>query len=154
VEQNGGIAVAIVLGFTIIFPTFWCFVVLLIARMSGWAKLAEYYQTSDAPIGPTWRFESALMRWTSRYGNVVTLSAETQGLRIALFPLFRPGHPPLLVPWGEISATPASFRVLFWTPMELRFARAPDIPFCIRESTFHRIQEAAGGQVAASNPGA
>jgi hypothetical protein len=151
-EENWVTAATSVAGFIVIFPIFWCAIVVLISRVSGWARLAERYHTNEAAQGPAWRFESASMRWNSRYGNIVTLSAEAQGLRIALFPLFRPGHPPLLVPWNEISARPASFRVLFRTPMELRFARAPEIPFCLRETAFLRIQAAAGGHLRLTTP--
>lgn len=32
----------------------------------------------------------------------MTVSVEPDGLRLAVMALFRPGHPPVLIPWAEI----------------------------------------------------
>ena len=38
----------------------------------------------------------------SSYSNVLTVSLEPEGLRLAVMGLFRPGHPPLRIPWGDL----------------------------------------------------
>ena len=81
-------------------PAFWCGVVWLIGQF-GWRRLAEAYAT-DAPLtGRAFRMTSAGIGGAS-YSNALTISIEPDGLRIAPLFLFRPGHPPLLIPWDQI----------------------------------------------------
>lgn len=35
---------------------------------------------------------------------MLVVALTSAGLYLAVFPPFRPGHPPLLIPWGEIEA--------------------------------------------------
>lgn len=46
--------------------------------------------------------QSGIMRWTTRYGNVLTIGADSRGLYLAVLFLFRSGHPPLYIPWDGI----------------------------------------------------
>ena len=48
--------------------------------------------------------QSAAMRWLTHYNNVLTVGADSEGLFLVPFFLFRVGHPPLFVPWAEITA--------------------------------------------------
>ena len=92
--------VLIPLAVLVVFPAFWCGVVWLIGQF-GWRRLAEAYGT-DAPItGRTFRMTSASIG-AANYGNSLTISIEPDGLRIAPLFLFRPGHPPVLIPWDEV----------------------------------------------------
>jgi len=90
----------IVLLFLAVFPLFWSGVCLLISMM-GWSRLAAAYQTEDEAIGETFRTVTGRVG-ASSYSNVLTVSIEPEGLRLAVMILFRPGHPPILIPWGDI----------------------------------------------------
>lgn len=51
----------------------------------------------------TWRFQPCRVG-TDFSGNVFFISAGANGLRFAMFILFRPGVPPFVIPWSELRA--------------------------------------------------
>lgn len=94
------VALAAVLAFLVVFPAFWSGVVWLVGQF-GWRRLARDYET-DAPItGRTFRMQTATVGGAN-YSSSLTISIEPDGLRMAPMALFRPGHPPVLIPWDEI----------------------------------------------------
>lgn len=110
---------------------------LLSSRLTGWANLAEVYTASGACSGEQWHFQSAALRWWTHYGNCLTVGADAQGLWISVFFLFRLGHPNLMIPWSEVSATKVDG--LFGRYVELRFQRVPGVPFRITERLAGRL---------------
>jgi hypothetical protein len=83
------------------------------------------------------------MRWASHYGNCLTIGADTTGLMLSVLFPYRPGHPPLFIPWGEISL--ASRRdFLFIRRVKLLLGREEQIPFVIGGGLAEQIQAAAG----------
>ena len=82
--------------------TLWLVVSAIVSYMSGWFALSELYRTRAPFDGAKWRWQSAHMRWLTHYNNVLTLGATQESLYLAVMPLFRFMHPPLLVPWNEI----------------------------------------------------
>jgi hypothetical protein len=122
------------------------------AQLSGWAELAKYYR-SDAPFeGERWTFCSCRMRWLTHYGGCVTVGANEYGLYLALFSLFRIWHPPLLIPWHEVSLK--MDKTIVWERMELRFNQAPDIKATFYGGwvwTFAESQDQQRRHFAASN---
>jgi hypothetical protein len=125
------------------FVLLWCGILFLIAVFSGWVTLSRRFRLTSVFTGPTWEFRSAYMRWTSRCGNCLSIGADTAGLKLSVFFLFRPGHPPLFVPWGEISvARRRDF--LFIRRVKLLLGREEQIPFVISGGLADRIQAAAG----------
>ena len=83
------------------------------------------------------------MRWLTHYNNVLTVGADSEGLFLVPFFLFRVGHSPLFVPWPEINARKT--KQLFFFPMvELRLGSFEQIPFTIRPSLAARLESASG----------
>jgi len=82
------------------------------------------------------------MRWIAGYGRCLTVGANETGLYLATFPFFMPGHPPLLIPWSEVSY---SKRKMFFVPM-VRFELGTEIsvPFWVRETLAERLRNVAG----------
>ena len=90
----------IVLLVATVFPLFWCGVTALIGRL-GWARLAASYRTDAGATGQTFRGVSGMVG-VSSYQNVLTVSIEPDGLRLAVMLPFRVGHPPVLIPWSDL----------------------------------------------------
>jgi len=128
---------------SLLFVLLWCAIVFLIAALSGWMDLAERFRLTSTFTGPTWGFQSARMRWTSHYGSCLGVGADATGLMLSVLFLFRPGHPPLFVPWSEISVAK---RQNFWFIRRVRLllGREEQIPLVISGSLADRIQAAAG----------
>lgn len=124
------------------FVGLWIGVSILLARIGGWSTLADVYRSSEAFEGNRWRFQSAQMRWGVNYNGILTVGANTRGLYLAVGLLLRAGHPPLFIPWTDISVRPERGR--WFAAMEFRCRRAPAIPIRISEGLGRRIVAAAG----------
>jgi hypothetical protein len=100
----------------------WMLVCVTLSAMGGWQVLARHYPLLSPFTGRRFRFRSGRLG-SVNYGSCLTLGAGTQGLYLAVFPLFRPAHPPLLIPWSEV--TVREVQVWLFKQVELEFAKAP-----------------------------
>ena len=94
-------------------------------------------------MGEKWTMQSARMRWLTQYNNVLTIGADSAGLYMSPFVLFRIWHPALFVPWSEITDVRET-QFLFIKFVEMRLGRVEEIPFRIRASLAAKIRAAAG----------
>lgn len=135
--------------FPVVFPPFfvcmWIIAGYWVALTSGWRLLAKRFRLQGTFTGQKWTMQSARMRWFSQYNNVLTIGADTAGLFMATLFLFRAGHPPLFVPWSEITDV-REIQFLFIKFVEMRLGRVEEIPFRIRASLAAKIQIAAGAE--------
>jgi len=114
----------------------------LIGRISGWSALANFYRFPGEFVGQKWRFQSAQLRWYMGYNNCLTIGANESGLFLSVFFLLRIGHPTLFIPWEDVSVT---MKKGTWGKYsELRFRRAPTIPFRMSGKLSDKIAEVAG----------
>lgn len=103
----------------------WCIVLWVIARTFGWRRLAQRYEdtsffaTSSRDIV---RFASAQIGLAS-YSGVLILDATDTGVSIVPIRIFRPFHPPLTIPWSEMTIQVRGGKR--WKAVQLKF---PDIP--------------------------
>ena len=94
--------VLILLGFAIVFPLFFMAICWLISLTSGWTRLAKTFRTNEATSGAVLRMQSARIGF-AQYKGCLTICVLDTGLRLSVTLPFRFGHPPLLIPWEEIS---------------------------------------------------
>jgi len=119
-----GVAVGVVI--------LWAVVSYIVSFAGGWWKLAQRYR-SERPLPAHRRaMQKGQMRFGSRYKSVLTLASDSEGIYLGVMYLFRPGHPPLFVPWTEVEVE-APKRSLFTTTQVLRLGR-DRIPLKLRES--------------------
>lgn len=83
------------------------------------------------------------MRWSCHYNSCLTVGADPTGLQLSVFVLFRAGHPPLFIPWYEISVA-RRWNFLFIRQVKLLLGREEQIPFVMSGHLADRIQAAAG----------
>jgi hypothetical protein len=115
----------------------WIALSILIAKLSGWARLARHYRADAPPDGARFHFQSAGMRFWTSYSGCLTVGANRKGLYLAVWFLFRFGHPPLIVPWRDITMT--ACKRFFIQQVVLRFDRCPSIPFIISKRLADKI---------------
>jgi hypothetical protein len=134
------------------FAVLWTTIVFLISHLGGWASLAERYRCDESFTGERWRFQRGQFRWLAGYNNCLTIGADPRGLYLSVFPLFRMGHPPLFIPWRDISVSRTK---VFWVK-QLRFSLGNDpcIPLTVYERLGQRIQAAAASSWTADLPAA
>ncbi|MDZ4405430.1 hypothetical protein [Prosthecobacter sp.] len=109
---------AIVGGFLVVFPLFWCLVVWILSRVSGWHRLAARHASASRPVtGARHDGVTGMVGGVSHRGTL-TLHFDTEGFFLEVMPLFRIGHPRLFIPWSEITGR-RPFAVLWWKAMRL-----------------------------------
>jgi hypothetical protein len=124
------------------FIAFWVVVHSLISVLSGWWNVAIFYKAERPFSGQKFRFQSANMRVWMSYGNCLIIGSDPTGLYISIFSPFRIAHPPLFIPWEDISGKPA--RVFWINKVELCFEKCPEIPFTLSKRLAKKIERASG----------
>ena len=82
----------------------WFLMLALLSYAGGWSVLAREYREDALTVanGPGWHFQSgSLKTWCGYNGCLVVVAGET-GLRLSVWAMFRPAHPPLFLPYDEM----------------------------------------------------
>lgn len=125
------------------FIAFWFLIIFFISAISGWRALAQRYR-SDMPFsGHTWHLRSGRMGGMARYSGVLTVGVNPAGLYLAVMPLFRVGHPPLFIPWPDVSVT--SERRFLGSFIFFTFRQAPMVSLQLWERFGREVLETARG---------
>ncbi|MDM8527540.1 hypothetical protein QUF58_04940 [Anaerolineales bacterium HSG24] len=97
----------------------------LLANTGGWAGLAEHYQLQDSFEGQKWHFRSGRMGLIN-YKSCLIVGTNDEGLYLAVLPIFRISHPPLFIPWEDIT-TSESKRLVIIPYLDFTFACVPSV---------------------------
>ncbi len=98
--------------FPIFFVGLWCGICMLISRIGGWHRLAAQFATRRPPSGSRFIMEGGRVGW-ARYRGCLTIYTSPDGLYLSVWLPFRPGHPPLLIPWAFVRNV--TTRQILWT---------------------------------------
>jgi len=120
----------------------WLLVSAVISYIGGWNTLAKRFRLRTPFLGEKWRGQSGQMRWIAGYGNCLTLGCNHEGLYLAIMPLFRFRHPPLLIRWDEIKISRT--RILFFRYVRFGLGRELDIPLYLRPRIADKLRHASG----------
>lgn len=131
--------------FLVFFAATWVLVSFALSRFGGWTTLAGYYPAEHPFEGKLIRFQAAQLRRGTNYNGCLNFGASYEGLYIVPMPPFRAFHPPLLIPWSDITARPYKMW-RYWTFVELRLQRAPDIPVRIKQSLAQQLADNSNGR--------
>jgi hypothetical protein len=111
--------VEILILFAVLFPVGWCAILLIVSWTGGWWDLAKNYAVAAEPEGKRFEFQSIKVGH-SNYSACLTIVVGGEGLYLRVFPMFRCGHPPLLIPWSEFHSL-KEFKILWlWPMVEMR----------------------------------
>jgi hypothetical protein len=121
----------------------YCAVSVAVSWWSGWRPLARQFGTKTKFTGALWRAQSGQMRWLCSYRGCLTVGANLEGLYLATFPFFPLFHPPLFIPWSEVSA---ARKHLFPGIGGIRFRLGKElsIPLWIGDRLAERLSGVAG----------
>ena len=124
--------------YILFFIILWICVCKLLSAIGGWRSLAGDYQAHASFDGQKLWFKSVTLRRWTNYNNCVNMGADKYGLFLSVFLIFRIGHPPLYIPWTDISTEAVSRRFL---PdiVKLTFAKQPEVPAMISQKLAARI---------------
>lgn len=106
--------------------------------MGGWRILAREYRANSSFDGQKLWLKSATMRWWTNYNNCVNIGANKYGLYLSVLPVFRVGHPPLFMPWMDIS-TEVTQRRFLPDVVKFNFTRQPEVPVILSKKLAAKI---------------
>jgi len=120
----------------------WLTASFVISYSGGWALLARKFRFRGKFSGSRWRWQSGQMRGIAGYSHCLMIGANPEGLYLAVQFPFHLLHPPLLIPWSEVSFTRK--RMLLFRMVRFELGREHSIPLWVRETLVERLKQAAG----------
>lgn len=124
------------------FLAFWLLLNFIVSRLTGWARIAAHYQNAGSFPVQVWRFQTVTTRWGMGYKGCTTVGADPRGVYFSFSFLFRFGHPPIFVPWSDI--TISEKQITRSKMLELRFRKTENLPVRIFPDLGDRLAAAAG----------
>jgi hypothetical protein len=94
--------IVILCSFPILFITVWSVTTWLIAWLAGWLRLAGVYRIQTSPLNGKNYGGVYGMVGISNYRGVLNVQITPEGLHLSVAKIFRPGHPPLFIPWKSL----------------------------------------------------
>jgi hypothetical protein len=94
------------------------------STQSGWRNLSQNYRFRENNGPKQWRFVTARMAKEGRLSGfraALNIGADKLGLYLSVFALFRLWHPPLFVPWSDLTIHCESNEI------EFHFSGSPDV---------------------------
>ncbi len=130
--------VVLVPGLLVMMPLIWCGVIFLISQIGGWARLAQAFPATEMPKGEVLGWQSAQLQGWCNYNRVLTFVISEEGLYMRPWGLFRMGHAPVLIPWGELKNPRA--RRLFWVEQVVFDVGEPRVvKLCLEKKPFEKF---------------
>jgi hypothetical protein len=114
----------IIIGFPLFFVPLSCGVCRLLSTIGGWDRLAEKYPGSPTPTGTRFSMQGGRVGCVN-YNGCLTIHTSPDGLHLAVWKIFRVGHPPLFISWADIHH--AAARRVFWSESVVFEVGAPSI---------------------------
>jgi hypothetical protein len=119
----------------------WILALTFSSVLSGWSTLANHFRSDLDPSGETLTatplFYTVYLRYWTHYSGIVRIVSAADGLYLSVFLLFRPGHPPLRIPWNEIQFSQT--RYFFWNYVVLTLGNEEQIPLRIPQRLAERL---------------
>ena len=126
-------------------------VLYFLSRVTGWHELAKYYPARN-PYQGKWighDLDEVEVRFSSSTGvNSIRLGADAQGLYISMWIGYRPFHPPLFIPWSDVTAVRIKEVPWIRKPNLVKyiFAMDPDVPVYVGKDIAEEIENHSEGQ--------
>jgi len=126
----------------------------LTGRWSGWRRLARLYPHRSTGRGGSFRTGSLLMGLTNYRGGA-RLTADDSHLHLSMGAFLRPGHPPLSVPWSDVTVSRDTWP---WFPLKghpvirLTLAKHSGLRILLPVKDGERIVATSGGRLQLSGP--
>jgi hypothetical protein len=121
----------------------WVFICFALAHFGGWRLLGHTYPSAESFRGRRFRFQSGQLGGWVGYNACLTVGADRRGLFLKVWPIFRLGHPPLFVPWPDVTAFLEKRRWL--AVVVLTFARVPSARVRITHKLADRLAAESQG---------
>ena len=140
----------------VVFPAFFVIAFLVISFLmswiGGWSALARGFRAPSEFRGEKQTGQTVRMRWRAGYNYCVTVGCDATGLYLAMNWLYRVRHPPLFIPWDQITRLHPRPGYLGWEVLPLRLGRDLRIPLYLTARTAGYLERAARGHWPIESP--
>jgi hypothetical protein len=92
-----------IVGFACFFLGIWFGITVLMSLFGGWFKLSKIFRDSNPPRNQQFTFESIYMG-SVNYKGCISGCLGADGLHLKILLLYPLMHPPLFIPWSEITS--------------------------------------------------
>ncbi len=128
-----------------VFIVFWTVILFVLSNLGGWHSLAQAYPAYDPFSGETRTFQSFQLNrgLPINYSGVGIFGADFLGVHMSVFILFRFGHPPLRIPYSDLSGT--EVKSILFNQVVLQTALHPGIKINVSKKLATWLEERSGG---------
>ncbi len=98
--------------FIFIIAGFWCLGCFVASRF-GWSNWTALYRCDRQLQGTIYRGRSGRFKDQKSYRGVLCVVLCEDGIGLSLAQIWRPGHPPLLIPWSKVVAAEEKNYIFF-----------------------------------------
>ena len=111
----------------------------VLGRVGGWTRLGVEYRLNGRFEGTRWRFQDVTLRGWCGYNGRVSVGANAEGLHLNT--IFIISHPPLFIPWADLSVALREVKFLGFRVGRVEFAaaRVPTVRIALKESLLKKI---------------
>lgn len=131
--------------FVVAFLAVWFTPLFVFSVLGGWGKLGQRYRRLTPIAGTTWWLQSAGMHryFDVNYGSCLIVTVNKDGIGLSVLFPFRPGHPPLFIPWSDVLVAQVK-RFVFFSGVRLTFPEEPSVRIDISTRLARKVQLAVG----------
>lgn len=123
--------------FPILFVAVWILVCYVTSRM-GWRSLSEEYRYTNDFTGERIGLVSMSVN-AGNYNNSVIVKYGPEGIYLKVVFLFRPYHPPIMIPWSEIRIA-RDKKILFFKVKELVIGEPCVALITVKERVYEKLE--------------
>jgi hypothetical protein len=121
----------------------WVALSYLTSWISGWSALAARYRFAGSFDGEQMHWVYGLMRWYTKYGGVLVVGSNAQGIYLRTIWALKVGHPPLLIPWRDVEAEDRTRWM--WDGTQFMLGRNEPVPLWVLKRVGDRLLEERPG---------
>ena len=121
----------------------------ILSRIGGWQELSRHYHCTKSFEGRTWNFDSGMLG-TIPYNLLLHYGADEHGLHLQAVLPYKKSHPPLFIPWEDITVKSETTMLFFKFWMRFNLKCAPDIVFKVPKSTADELIRYSAGKILVS----
>ena len=121
----------------------WITISFLLSIIGGWFSLSRRYKSPRTYYEDRYSFQSAAFRYVVSYNRCLTIGGDEQGLHMSVMLPFRLFHPPIYIPWNDITKGKRESRLF---GIRLRFRKTPSVPIALTSFIVQQLEAIKGSE--------
>lgn len=128
--------------FPVFFIGIWSLILLILARVGGWKRLAVFYGSSRDLSKQQWRMQTIKLG-SVRYKNCISIGVGLTSLYLSAPLPFRFGHPRLEIPYSDLTGMEVGDSTTGYVDIGIR--RCPEVRLSLLKQLADKIETSSHG---------